>query len=252
MKHMQLALFILIVATLFGCSDGSSAATQGSAQEVSPQKQVVEAFISAFNSGDTETCAGLLSAEIVTEQEVGGQGSSSQDAQSVEAGIKNNIAWHHHWTILEWTSATGDVISLRMEESGDDLKIQGIDTVSSEVTYEVRDGRIVKIRSVVDEASAATIARAVSGGIGFKITSAPGSVTVNEVMAGSPADKAGLKSGDKIMAIAGIKCADMKEGEALLRLRGPVNSKVTLTIERATETFDVEVVRADLTSGAGK
>jgi hypothetical protein len=251
MKYMRLAVFILIMATLCGCSNSSGVTTQGSVQAGSSQKQVVEAFISAFNNGDVETCVSLLSAEIVTELQLGDQEYSSQDAQSVEAGIKNNIMWHHQWTILEWTSTSGNIISLRMEESGDDLKIQSIDTLSSEVTYEVGDGRIVKISTVVDEAGAAKIAAAASGGIGFKIVSAPESITVGEVMAGAPADRAGLKTGDKIVAIDGIKCAEMREGEAMLRLRGPVSSKVTLTIGRANGTFDVEVVRADLTSSAG-
>jgi hypothetical protein len=251
MKYMRLAVFILMIATLCGCSNSSGGTTQGSVQAGSSQQKVVEAFISAFNNGDVETCVSLLSAEIVTELQLGDQEYSSQDAQSVEAGIKNNILWRHHWTILEWTSTSGNMISLRLEESGDDLKIQSIDKLSSEVTYEVRDGRIVKMISVVDEASAAKIAAAASGGIGVKIVSAPGVITVDEVMAGAPADSAGLKSGDKIVAIDGIKCAEMREGEAMLRLRGPVSSKVTLTIERANGTFDVEVVRADLTSSAG-
>ena len=45
----------------------------------------------------------------------------------------------------------------------------------------------------------------------------------------------------------------MREGEGLLRLRGPVNSKVTLTISRGDneEPFDTVVERVDLSKATG-
>ncbi len=57
-----------------------------------------------------------------------------------------------------------------------------------------------------------------------------------------------------ITAIDGINCSVMREGEGILRLRGPINSKVTLTISRGGDDekpFDIVVVRVDLSKAAG-
>jgi carboxyl-terminal processing protease len=56
-----------------------------------------------------------------------------------------------------------------------------------------------------------------------------------------------------ITAIDGINCSAMREGEGILRLRGPINSKVTLTISRSGDEkpFDIVVVREDLLKAAG-
>lgn len=45
----------------------------------------------------------------------------------------------------------------------------------------------------------------------------------------------------------------MREGEGILRLRGPINSRVTLTISRGRDEkpFDIVVVRVDLSKAAG-
>jgi len=55
-----------------------------------------------------------------------------------------------------------------------------------------------------------------------------------------------------IIAIDGINCSAMREGEGILRIRGPINSKVTLTISRGGDEkpFDIVVVRGDLSKAA--
>ncbi len=61
----------------------------------------------------------------------------------------------------------------------------------------------------------------------------------------TPADRAGLKPGDQIVAIDGESTEGITIMEAVLKIRGPKGTKVTLTIYRASEdrTFDVEIVR---------
>ena len=56
-----------------------------------------------------------------------------------------------------------------------------------------------------------------------------------------------------VTAIDGINCSAMREGEGILRLRGSINSKVTLTISRGGDEkpFDIVVVREDLLKAAG-
>jgi carboxyl-terminal processing protease len=62
---------------------------------------------------------------------------------------------------------------------------------------------------------------------------------------GSPAAKAGLRTGDYVRAIDGEPTRRMSLFEGRRRLRGPVGSKVTLTVLRdsATEPKDIVLVR---------
>ena len=62
---------------------------------------------------------------------------------------------------------------------------------------------------------------------------------------GSPAARAGLRTGDYVRAIDGASTRPMSLVEGQRRLRGPVGSKVTLTILRgsAAEPHPVEIVR---------
>src|SRR5207302_6493592 len=67
-------------------------------------------------------------------------------------------------------------------------------------------------------------------------------------MDGMPAAAAGIKPGDKITAINGNAVQGRDFNDAINSMRGPVGSKVTLTVERDSEKkpFDVSLVRADV------
>ncbi len=61
----------------------------------------------------------------------------------------------------------------------------------------------------------------------------------------SPAEKAGLRSGDEVLAVDGQDVTDMLLDEAVSLIRGPAGSQVTLTIKRdEQEPFDVTITRA--------
>jgi carboxyl-terminal processing protease len=81
------------------------------------------------------------------------------------------------------------------------------------------------------------------GGVGLSIESQDGALTVREVLAGTPAQRAGLLAGDRIVAIDGRPVGDRED--AVARLRGPAGSHVVLRIERAgSPARDVSVTRA--------
>jgi carboxyl-terminal processing protease len=62
---------------------------------------------------------------------------------------------------------------------------------------------------------------------------------------GSPAERAGLRKGDEILAVDGQSITGMILDEAVGLIRGPAGSQVTLTIQRdAQEPFDVVITRA--------
>jgi carboxyl-terminal processing protease len=69
-------------------------------------------------------------------------------------------------------------------------------------------------------------------------------------MVGSPAEKAGLKSGDKIIAIDGEDMTGLDGELVRQKVLGPAGSKVILTIHRpgVEKPFDVEIIRAAIKS----
>ncbi len=70
-------------------------------------------------------------------------------------------------------------------------------------------------------------------------------LTIISPMPGSPAEKAGLKTGDKVIAIDGVDMTGLDGEVVRQRVLGPKGSTVTLTIRRegVEQPFDVKVTR---------
>jgi len=85
-------------------------------------------------------------------------------------------------------------------------------------------------------------------GIGAYIGVEDSQITVIAPIAGSPADKAGIRPGDVILEIDGQTTAGMSPIEAVLSIRGPKGTTVTLRIlhQGETEPVVVEIVRAEI------
>jgi len=84
------------------------------------------------------------------------------------------------------------------------------------------------------------------GGVGIEVTMEDGLIKVISPIDDTPAAKAGLKTGDFIAAIDGNTIQGMALNDAIDKMRGPVGTKVTLTILRKEEKkpFDVSLNRA--------
>lgn len=84
------------------------------------------------------------------------------------------------------------------------------------------------------------------GGVGIEITILKDVLTVVSPIEDTPADKAGVKSGDQIIKIDGKSTKDITMVEAVKKLRGPKNTKVTITImrEKMTQPKDIVLTRA--------
>lgn len=82
-------------------------------------------------------------------------------------------------------------------------------------------------------------------GVGIEITMKDNVLTVVSPIEGTPAYKAGIRAGDKIIKIDGKSTADMTLMDAVKRIRGPKDTKVKLTIKRegVKEPIDFEIVR---------
>lgn len=83
------------------------------------------------------------------------------------------------------------------------------------------------------------------GGLGLEITQEEGWVKVISPMDGTPADAAGMETGDFITAVDGESLMGLTLDESLDLLRGPVGSEVMLTVVREgqDEPFDVSIIR---------
>ena len=82
------------------------------------------------------------------------------------------------------------------------------------------------------------------GGLGIEITMEDGFVKVVSPIDDTPAANAGMKSGDLIIGIDGESIKGLTINEAVSKLRGPINSKITITVVRDKEDpFEIEIVR---------
>lgn len=84
------------------------------------------------------------------------------------------------------------------------------------------------------------------GGIGSLIRTVDGDVYISEPYENSPAQKAGLLAGDKILMIDGVSVKDKDQDEISSLLKGQSGTKLTVTYERYGDTSEVEITREDI------
>lgn len=84
------------------------------------------------------------------------------------------------------------------------------------------------------------------GGVGISFDTADGRIIVSEVMPETPAERAGIQKGDRITHVGSVPITGMKAAEISQQLRGPILSKVALTVLRGNspEPLTIEVERA--------
>jgi carboxyl-terminal processing protease len=86
-------------------------------------------------------------------------------------------------------------------------------------------------------------------GIGAYVTAdEDGQVVIIAPVAGSPADEAGIKAGDVILAVDGRPAAEMSLVEVVLNVQGPKGTPVTLSVlhQGETEPVVLEIIRAEV------
>ncbi len=83
------------------------------------------------------------------------------------------------------------------------------------------------------------------GGLGIEVTMENGLVKVVSPFDDTPAAAAGIQTGDYITHLDGEAVLGLTLSEAVEKMRGPVDTDLTLTIQRANqEPFDVTLTRA--------
>ncbi|MBI4950843.1 MAG: S41 family peptidase [Myxococcales bacterium] len=81
------------------------------------------------------------------------------------------------------------------------------------------------------------------GGVGVEVDFRDDAVTVIAPIGDSPAARAGMRSGDKILAVDGTLVRGMPIDKIVRLMRGPLGTHVKLTVKRATES---ELLHFDL------
>lgn len=80
-------------------------------------------------------------------------------------------------------------------------------------------------------------------GIGIEVNERDGEITVITPMAGSPAARSGIRSGDNIIAVDGIPVEKTRLQETIARMRGRAGSKISITVMRDGEAILHEMRR---------
>ncbi len=80
-------------------------------------------------------------------------------------------------------------------------------------------------------------------GIGAEVQIRDGWLTISSPLDGSPAWKAGVLPDDRVIKIDGESTEGQSIDDAIDRLIGEPKTKVVITVERGTETLDIEIIR---------
>ena len=78
------------------------------------------------------------------------------------------------------------------------------------------------------------------GGVGVTVNTVDGKVVILSVTKGGPSDKAGIKPGDVIYAVDGIKLTQEDTSNMVLRLRGQPGTKVKIALLRPDEKGNLD------------
>lgn len=239
MKRIFLALTLTTIV-FTGCSKAPVT------QPAMKPESVVETFLHASSTGDIDTCLSLLADDIVIKQDP--PGVEIKGKAQLEAALRSNAAWHQQYTVIGPIKTEGDKVTLSVKSSSDNLKICGLESMSTNMEFQVSDGKIESWLAMPDAGDWQKLAELTAGGIGVKFEFTAQGIKVTEMAKNSPAYEAGLKPGDLIIAVNGIGYSQMMEGEIQLRIRGPVGSKVKLTTthEGAPAPTEMEVTRIDM------
>lgn len=86
-----------------------------------------------------------------------------------------------------------------------------------------------------------------ASGIGLYVAYAEDCIRVAHVMADSPADRAGMMSGDQIVAVDGNEVSEVGYDKAVNLVAGEEGTDVRLTVVRGENTLEFAVTRGDYT-----
>jgi carboxyl-terminal processing protease len=228
---------IVILLTLAGCgSMEESSASTGDRNEtqdmlVTGMSDIDAVYIERVNLGDVAV-EGLKRLDAF-DPAIGLRRNSTQVELDVEGRDPVRFDSPSAYDATDWGELAARYIDTAKLES------PKLALTPPEQIYEaVFDGMVSKLDGFSRYSSAADAddnraSREGFGGIGVKVAVADGKVRIISVMQYTPAQRAGLQPEDIILAIDGQDVAGMDQRQVVEKLRGPVDSRVELTLLRA-------------------
>ena len=147
-------------------------------------------------------------------------------------------------TVYEQLDLFGDIFER--------IRAQYVDEVNEQELIEAAiDGMLTSLDphssylSADDAAAMRVQTRGEFGGLGIEVTQEEGFVRVVTPMDGTPAEDAGMESGDFLTHVDGESILGLPLDEAVDLMRGPVGSEIIVTVVREgiEEPFDVSIIR---------
>jgi carboxyl-terminal processing protease len=172
---------------------------------------------------------GIVSAVAVTTQIAGPLVAQQADSQA---------------SVYEQLELFGDIFERVRQEYVEDVNDQ--DLIESAIDGMLRSlDPHSSFLSAADAADMRIQTRGQFGGLGIEVTQEDGWVKVVSPIDGTPADEAGLESGDFITHVDGDSLLGLSLDEAVDIMRGPVGSEIVITVVREgePEPFDVTIIR---------
>ncbi|MFI5245416.1 MAG: S41 family peptidase, partial [Gemmatimonadales bacterium] len=129
-----------------------------------------------------------------------------------------------------------------------------VDSASAEELYQRATAGLVQQlgdpnTSLLSPARLTRLKEVVSGnysGVGMSVDARDGWITVLTPRPGSPAERAGIRAGDRLVEIDGQSMRSWTPEEASNALRGPLGSSIKLVIERGGATIPLRLERSDI------
>ena len=168
------------------------------------------------------------------------QDAGSARAANASANASNNAETYKELNLF------GDVLDLvradYVDEVSDDTLIEG--AINGMLTALDPHSNYLNAKNFTDMK---VQTRGEFGGLGIEVSMENGLVKVVSPIDDTPAAHAGLKPGDLITHIDGNPVQGMTLPEAVDKMRGLINTDITLTIRReGKEPFDVKLTRANI------
>lgn len=156
-----------------------------------------------------------------------------------EKGIVENVDFSEFWSV--WNLLNEKFVSSTTTKATNQEKVWG---AIKGLTESLGDPYTVFFPPKESEIFQTSIDGNFSG-VGMEIAIKDDQLTVMAPLKGTPADKAGMRSGDKIINVDGKSTTGLTVEEAVQTIRGKKGTKVKLTVVRKGEgkSFDVEIVR---------
>jgi membrane-associated protease RseP (regulator of RpoE activity) len=241
-----LAIMLAVTLLLIGCSRAAET------PELTKPETVVQSFKEALSRGEVDTCLSLASDDAVFRTDP--LGFTFEGKEQIRGWLMYLVAWNFDWSTTSPYSVDGTRVTFSADMRSDHYRLLGMEIMRARIEFLVNDGKISSFLITENDEDVAKLDELTKGDIGVRFEWTAGDrpekgIRVLEVIENSPAQKAGIKVGDLIVAVDGVSCSQMTRPlEVQLRIMGPVGIKVLLTIlrEGMANPIDIEVIRADL------